>query len=131
LRYCDFGKFPDAASFLAYLHTVSRNSANDVRREAAWQTVDINEREAELRRTFPVQSSEQRAATAELFARVWHVLSEDERVVARRTAEGHSMGDIARELGLTANAVSVRWFRLRSRIRNLLKDIGIDSTRIR
>jgi RNA polymerase sigma factor (sigma-70 family) len=131
LRYCDFGKFPDAASFLAYLHTVSRNSANDVRREAAWQTVDISEREAELRRTFPVQSSEQRAATAELFARVWQTLSEEERVVASRTADGHSMGEIAQELGLTANAVSVRWFRLRSRIRNLLKDKGIDSAGIK
>jgi RNA polymerase sigma factor (sigma-70 family) len=131
LRYCDFGKFPDAASFLAYLHTVSRNSANDIRREAAWQTVDISEREAELRRTFPTQTSEDRAATAELFARVWQYLSEDEKVVAGHTAEGHSMGEIAKELGLTANAVSVRWFRLRSRLRNLLKEQRISTAGIK
>jgi RNA polymerase sigma factor (sigma-70 family) len=125
LRYCDFRKFSDAASFLAYLHTVSRNAANDIRREAGWQTVDINEREGELRRTFPAQSSEQRAATAELFARFWQFLSEEERVLASLVAEGHSMGEIALKLGLTANAVSVRWFRLRTRVRNLLKEHGI------
>jgi RNA polymerase sigma factor (sigma-70 family) len=131
LRYCDFGKFPETGSFLAYLHTVSRNAANDIRRETAWQTVDINEREAELWRTFPTQSSEQRAATAELFARVWQFLSEEDRVVASLTAEGNSMGEIALALGLTANAVSVRWFRLRSRVRNLLKEKGIEHSGIK
>jgi len=131
LRCCDFGKFPDAASFLAYLHTVARNGANDIRREAAWQTVDINEREAELRRTFPTRSSEECAATEDLFARVWQYLSADEKAVAGLTAEGHSMGEIAKELGLTANAVSVRWFRLRSRLRNLLKEQGIHSSEIK
>jgi len=93
--------------------------------------VDINEQEAELRRTFPAQSSEQRAATAELFARIWHLLSENERVLASLAAEGHSMGEIALKLGLTANAVSVRWFRLRTRVRNLLKEQGIDRPVVR
>jgi len=131
IQYCDFRKFPEDAGFLAYLHTMSRNAANDIRREAAWQTVDINEQEAELRRTFPAQSSEQRASISELFARIWQLLSANERVLASLASEGHSISEIALKLGLTANAVSVRWFRLRTRVRNLLKEQGIDRTVIR
>jgi RNA polymerase sigma factor (sigma-70 family) len=125
LRYCDFGKFPDAASFHAYLRTVSRNAANDIRREAAWQTVDISEQEVELHRTFPAQSAEDRAAIAELFERIWQFLSEDERILARMISEGYTLAQIGQELHLTENAVSVRWFRLRSRVRNILKTQGI------
>jgi DNA-binding NarL/FixJ family response regulator len=61
----------------------------------------------------------------------YHFLSEEDRVVASLTAEGNSMGEIALALGLTANAVSVRWFRLRSHVRNLLKEKGIEHSGIK
>jgi RNA polymerase sigma factor (sigma-70 family) len=128
LRYCDFRKFTEAPNFLAYLRTVARNTAIDIRREAAWHTVDISEQEVELSRTFPVQSAEQRAATSELFARVWEYLSDDEKVIAGLIAEGFSIREIARRLAITDNALSVRWFRLRTRVRNSLKEHGVSRT---
>ena len=127
LRYCNFRKFTDGPSFLAYVHTVARNTATDIRREAAWHTVDFNEQEAELSRTFPVQSAEQRAATTELLAHIWKDLSNDDRAMASLIAEGFTIRQIAHRLGLTDKAASVRWFRLRTHIRNSLKEQTVSS----
>jgi RNA polymerase sigma-70 factor (ECF subfamily) len=107
----------------SWLRTVLTNTLNDhFRRLRARRTA-----EAELRRSPGVENEEANERAAEAICECLHdllqTLSADYRQVLQRVdLDGETIGEFARSLGISENAVSIRLYRARRAMRQRLKE---------
>jgi RNA polymerase sigma factor (sigma-70 family) len=115
-RYVDFSLFQTPAQFLSYLATVARHAAQDVRRKVIEVPLDPN-----LSPRF--RSAEYPSVVRDRLAlvQVLQGLEESERHLVRLLSEGRNIAEIANELQINRSAADVRIFRLRAKLRKLLK----------
>lgn len=123
-RYCDFRKLRDPGDFQRYLQTVAKNVANDYLREMRQIVLDIGQEEVSVEGVLPVATPEQVARARELVERLGDELAPEERTLAEFLIKGYRVSEIAHQLGLSYSNAGVRIYRLRQRVRNLLKEKG-------
>lgn len=128
VRYCDFGKLPNGDAFLAYLQTVCRNAALDVRHQLS-QSVRQQPLErigeppaADTPRTL---GPEQSILGDELRRELLRELNEDDRRLFELLLGEHSLAEIAAELGVSYSTAGVRVHRLRSKLRKRLRELEL------
>jgi RNA polymerase sigma factor (sigma-70 family) len=122
VRYCDFTKLPNGDAFLAYLRTVCRNVALDVRHQ-----LSLSARQQRLERiavdTRGTLDSEQSIRGDELRRELLHELNEDDQRLFALLLEEHSLAEIAAELGVSYSTAGVRVHRLRTKLRKRLREL--------
>jgi RNA polymerase sigma factor (sigma-70 family) len=115
-RYVNFSLFETPEQFLSYLATVARHAAQDVRRKAIEVPLDANYSPR-------VKSAGHPSIVLDRLAlvQILQGLEESERHLVRLLSEGRNIAEIASELQISRSAADVRIFRLRAKLRNLLK----------
>jgi RNA polymerase sigma factor (sigma-70 family) len=126
VRYADFGRARTPDEFLGYVHAICDNVAADFLRELIHSTVSLedgldDEKEEQLTPANP----EQLVITAELSEQLREALTPEERELLQLMTEGYKDGEIAERLGWSYAKTGVRVFRLRAKIRNRLKTLGL------
>jgi RNA polymerase sigma factor (sigma-70 family) len=113
------------ASFGKVLERIARNQLVDMRRPAEAQAVSLEELlpvEFGVEPEPPARPSKN-AQVAQQVSQWLDALKEDERrLFVSHLLEGRTLADIARELGVTRQAVSKRWVKSLNKLRPLLAD---------
>ena len=126
VRYTDFGRVRTPDEFLGYVHVVCENVAADFLKELVHTTVSLEDGlNEEQEEPLTPASPEQFAITAELSERLHEALEPQERELLQLMSEGHKDGEIAERLGWSYARTGVRIHRLRVKIRNLLRTLGL------
>lgn len=115
-RYVDFSLFQTPEQFLSYLATVARHAAQDVRRKVIEVPLDPNLSPRFKSAGYPSVVRDRLA-----LVQVLQGLEESERHLVRLLSEGRNIAEIASELQINRSAADVRIFRLRAKLRKLLK----------
>ena len=126
VRYADFERVRTPDEFLGYVRVVCENVAADFLRDLVHSTVSLEDGldEAEEENLTPA-NPEQLAITAELSERLREALNSEERELLQLMTEGHKDAEIADRLGWSYAKTGVRVYRLRIKVRNLLKNLGL------
>lgn len=122
LRYCDFSRFPRAASFRAYARRVANNVVRS-RRGGPLLRLDS----AELVEEFAAEP----AGLDDLLSAQWleeallTTLDPQDHALLRFMIDGYGLAEISAALGERYGTIAVRVYRLRRRIRKLMRDNDI------
>jgi RNA polymerase sigma factor (sigma-70 family) len=125
VRYCDFRKVPNGASFLAYLRAVCRHTAFDLRRHmvaaSGHQPVSAVPEGpgGAARQPFPAEQSLLRQELRRELMR--HLDPEEQQLLGMLAAE-RSLAEIASKFAISYSNAGVRVHRLRAKLRKLLAE---------
>lgn len=126
VRYADFSRERTPEEFLGYVHVVCENVASDFLRELVHRTVSIEDELEEVEEErFTPANPEQLVITAEISDRLREALNPEEQELLHLMSEGYKDGEIAERLGWSYGKAGVRVHRLRIKVRNLLKTLGL------
>jgi RNA polymerase sigma factor (sigma-70 family) len=121
LKYTDLARFPSSTELLRYLAVVARNAARDLQREHG-ESSDLPEIPDA---TIPeaLKSDAMLLSTAEvahLLTKLSGKLGDQDRRLVDLLAQGFTVGEIARNLGISYSNAGVRIHRLRRVVGKLL-----------
>jgi RNA polymerase sigma factor (sigma-70 family) len=118
-RYCDFADFSDPDEFLAYLSTIARHSALDLKKEEGTYITGLEIVSCDL--VSGAATPEQVERIRQEFGAVLDELSAEERKLADLLMAGRNLTEIAAELKVKYPAAAVRVHRFRQKLANRLK----------
>jgi DNA-directed RNA polymerase specialized sigma24 family protein len=126
VRYADFERVRTPDEFLGYVRVVCENVAADFLRDLVHSTVSLEDGldEAKEENLTPA-NPEQLAITAELSELLGEALNSEERELLQLMTEGHKDAEMANRLGWSYAKTGVRIYRLRIKVRNFLKKLGL------
>jgi RNA polymerase sigma factor (sigma-70 family) len=128
VKYTDFSQVRTPEQFLGYLKTVCENVCAERFRELTKQTVGLEEGlTEELEEKLTPANPEQLALSEDFWRKLEAELPPEEFLLLQFLAEGYKHQEIANRMEWSYPQTGVRVFRLRSKVRNLLKGWGLPS----
>ena len=128
VKYTDFSQVRTPEQFLGYLKTVCENVCAERFRELTKQTVGLEEGlTEELEEKLTPANPEQLALSEDLLQKLEAELPPEDFLLLQLLAEGYKHQEIANRMDWSYPQTGVRVFRLRAKVRNLLKGLGLPS----
>jgi len=129
VNYGDFARARTPEEFLGYLNAISDNVVADFLRDLAEATVPLDDdlKEEQQEHLGPA-TPEQLVISEDLLRKVEALLNVEEQRLLALVREGHKDGEIAKEFGWSYGKAAIRVHRLRIKVRNHMKRMGLKNT---
>jgi DNA-directed RNA polymerase specialized sigma24 family protein len=126
VKYSDFSQVRTPEQFLAYVKTICESVCAELFQELRKQTVPLEEGlTEEQEKKLTAADPEQLAVSEDLWRKLGTELQPEEFALLQLVAEGYKDQEIADRMEWSYAQAGVRVFRLRARVRNLLKLWGL------